>query len=116
MSLIEKYGSYEATKEKYQALSDSDMITIGPVEFSAKDYFEDELLEYRRQHNIFEVGDKIVFVDDFMHDEIMKVSDGNNVEVYMDDDRKRANIEMVRHANDNEIKENRRILSLTQLF
>lgn len=61
MNLIEQLGGYKATKEKYQALSDSDMITIGPVEFSAKDYFEDELLEYRRQHNIFEVGDKVVY-------------------------------------------------------
>lgn len=61
MNLIEQLGGYEAAKKKYQDLSDSDMITIGPIEFSAKDYFEDELLEYRRQHNIFEVGDKVVF-------------------------------------------------------
>lgn len=61
MNLIEQLGGYEIAKEKYQALSDSDMITIGPVEFSAKDYFEDELLEYRRQHNIFEVGDDVVY-------------------------------------------------------
>ena len=60
MNLIERLGGYEAAKEKYKTLSDSDMITIGPIEFSAKDYFEDELLEYRRQHNIFEVGDKVV--------------------------------------------------------
>ncbi|WP_180052013.1 hypothetical protein [Acinetobacter sp. YH12099] len=63
MSLIEQLGGYDVAKEKYQSLSDSDVITIGPFEVPAKPYFKDELLEYRRQHNIFEVGDKVVFIE-----------------------------------------------------
>lgn len=110
MSLIEQLGGYEAAKEKYQALSDSDMITIGPVEFSAKDYFEDELLEYRRQHNIFEEGDKAVFVDDFMHDELMVVAWTRKGEVWMDGGAKRCtDLPMIRHATDAEIKAGKRL-------
>lgn len=109
MNLIEQLGGYEATKEKYQALSDSDMITIGPVEFSAKDYFEDELLEYRRQHNIFEVGDLIthpVFWGLFQVKETMKhhvlgvTSTGYESKLAM---------ELIRHAEPEEIKAGKRL-------
>lgn len=110
MNLIEQLGGYGAAKEKYQALGDSDVITIGPVEFSAKDYFEDELLEYRRQHNIFEESDKIVFIDDFMHDELMTVAWTRKGEVWMDDGAKRCtDLSMIRHATDAEIQAGRRL-------
>ena len=110
MNLIEQLGGYEATKEKYKALSDSDMITIGLIEFSAKDYFEDELLEYRRQHNIFEESDKIVFVDDFMHGELMTVAWTRKGEVWMDEGAKRCtDLSMIRHATDEEIKAGKRL-------
>lgn len=61
MNLVEKLGGYELVKAKYQQLSESDVITIGPFEIEAKPYFEYELLEYRRANNIFEEGDKVVF-------------------------------------------------------
>jgi len=98
MNLIERLGGYEATKEKYQALSDSDMITIGPVEFSAKDYFEDELLSHRRQNNIFEVGDLYVFTEKYSkHSVIHKVDSLNSGKG------------CIRHATDEEIKAGRRL-------
>lgn len=113
MNLIEQLGGYEAAKKKYQDLSDSDMITIGPIEFSAKDYFEDELLEYRRQHNIFEENDKIVFIDDFMHDELMVVAWTRKGEVWMDGGAKRCtNLSMIRHATPEEIKAGKRLEAL----
>lgn len=53
MNLIEQLGGYENTKERLKrenVLTDSDY-----------NYGQKKLLEYRRQHNIFEVGDKVVF-------------------------------------------------------
>ena len=64
MNLIEKYGSYDAAKAKQQELSkiaaDPQLLLVGKI---IKEIGEIEiaLLEYRRQHNIFEVGDKVVF-------------------------------------------------------
>lgn len=109
MNLIEQLGGYEAAKEKYQALSDSDMITIGPVEFSAKDYFEDELLEYRRQHNIFEALDWIMYksklyqIKYIHHPEKARITDGfqgRNVYDFPNG---------IRHATDAEIEAGKRL-------
>ena len=114
MILIEQLGGYEATKEKYQTLSDSDMITIWPVEFSAKGYFEDELLEYRRQHNIFEVRDKVVFEAHFC-DEHKGSGYGEITYCTMDkrvfeiDNYYLVSIDEIRHANDAEIKAGKRL-------
>ncbi|ENX07682.1 hypothetical protein [Acinetobacter variabilis] len=64
MDLIEKYGSYDAAKAKQQELSkmaaDPRLLFVGNI---IKEIGEIEigLLDYRRQHNIFEVGDKVVF-------------------------------------------------------
>ena len=66
MNLIEKYGSYDAAKTKQQELSkiaaDPQLLLVGKI---IKEIGEIEiaLLEYRCQHNIFEVGDKVVFTD-----------------------------------------------------
>ena len=53
MNLIERLGGYEAAKKKYSER---------PFAFVWGDIGE-ALLSYRRQHNIFEVGDKVVFTD-----------------------------------------------------
>ena len=53
MNLIEQLGGYERAK-----------IIQGSREMGGLPYdldLEDSLLQYRRQHNIFEVGDKVVF-------------------------------------------------------
>ena len=47
MNLIERLGGYEAAKAK-------------GGEWGFDDFLNNQLLEYRRQHNIFEVGDKVV--------------------------------------------------------
>ena len=52
MNLIERLGGYENAKERLKrenVLTDSDY-----------NYGQKKLLEYRRQHNIYEIGDKIV--------------------------------------------------------
>ena len=68
------------------------------------------MLEYRRQHNSYEEGDKIVFVDDFMHDELMTVAWTRVGEVWMDEGAKRCTeLTMIRHATDEEIKTGKRL-------
>ncbi|WP_168378382.1 hypothetical protein [Acinetobacter cumulans] len=102
MNLIEQLGGYDAAKEKYQSLSDSDVITIGPFEVPAKPYFKDELLEYRRQHNIFEVGDWIVMDShkpEYQFYQITKDDMGSHW----------INLVEFRHATDAEIKAGKRL-------
>ena len=48
MNLIEQLGGYEAAKAEGE-------------EWGFDDFLNNQLLEYRRQHNIFEVGDKVVY-------------------------------------------------------
>lgn len=50
MNLIEQLGGYEAAKAEGE-------------EWGFDDFLNNQLLEYRRQHNIFEVGDEVVFKD-----------------------------------------------------
>ena len=54
MNLIEQLGGYEETKKHLDSCWCDD---------DNKAYLLEKLLEYRRQHNIFEVGDKVVFTD-----------------------------------------------------
>ncbi|QKW83428.1 hypothetical protein [Acinetobacter sp. FDAARGOS_724] len=64
MNLIERYGSYDSAKARQQELSkmaaDPRLLYVGKI---IKEIGEIEigLLEYRRQHNIYEVGDKVVY-------------------------------------------------------
>lgn len=63
MNRIERLGGYECAKAEYDdpMYEDGELYTIkatGARFF--KHNLADELLEYRRQHNIFEVGDKVV--------------------------------------------------------
>lgn len=68
------------------------------------------LLEHRRQHNIFEENDRIVFVDDFMHGELMVVAWTRKGEVWMDEGAKRCTeLSMIRHATEAEIQAGRRL-------
>lgn len=69
MNLIEQLGGYEKVKQMW--------VDGGSLQSTQLAF---ELLQYRRENNIFEEKDKIAFVDDFMHCEIMIVAwvrDGN---------------------------------------
>ena len=48
MNLIERLGGYEAAKAEGE-------------KWGFDDFLNNQLLKYRRQHNIFEAGDKVVF-------------------------------------------------------
>lgn len=56
MNLIEQCGGYEETKEYLKKNSHF-------IDFEGLERFYDELLEYRREQNIFEVGDKVVLLN-----------------------------------------------------
>ena len=56
MNLIEQLGGYERAKHEFEMIKG--MKPIYPGEIETNDRL---LLEYRRKHNIFEVGDKVVF-------------------------------------------------------
>ena len=54
MNLIEQLGGYEAAKNQAKDKSIGFLVDIN-----------NELLEYRRQHNIFEVGDSVLPISNY---------------------------------------------------
>ena len=102
MNLIEQLGSYEFVKKMWQ---DGGSLQGTQLAF--------ELLEYRRQHNIFEVGDHVIRGDGFAH--VLKITAID--EGYADLIRKvdgeprwsRFKLADIRHATDAEIKAGRRL-------
>ena len=71
-------------------------------------FWNKALLEYRRQHNIFEEGDKVVYVDDFMPDSVSVVSEVND-RVWLNGNNAVCIKEMIKHAEDEEIKAGKRL-------
>ena len=105
MNLIEVLGGYDKAKEMYITQLKAGLAPYG---------YEEALLEYRRQHNIFEVGDKVKAKDDqFGFDELFRVDDffanddGINLAVLNDGDC--YPISFLEHATDLEIEAGRRI-------
>lgn len=109
MSLIENLGGYESAKSKFR---DNGSLHA--------ERLKKALLEYRRQHNIFEVGDKVIIesyrntyitcgrpsqysIGDLM---LIHIMDGNVIE---DDDYNFIDYRDVRHATDAEIKAGKRL-------
>lgn len=111
MNLIERLGGYERAKAFLNATSFTiDELIMMQRSGLRTQHVEKALLEHRRQHNIFEEGDIIVFVDDFMHDELMVVAWTRKGEVWMDEGAKRCtDLSMIRHATDEEIKAGKRL-------
>ena len=108
MNLIEQLGGYEKAKRELE-LKEQDSVLQCCIAVTAE-MIRDALLEYRRQHNIFEESDKIVFIDDFMHGELMTVAWTRKGEVWMDEGAKRCtDLSMIRHATDEEIKAGKRL-------
>lgn len=108
MNLIEQLGGYEAVKGAAQNYRNS------------AEKFERAMLKYRRQHNIFEVGDKVIIesyrntyitcgrpsqysIGDLM---LIHIVDGNVIE---DDDYNFIDYRDVRHATDEEIEAGKRL-------
>ena len=102
MSLIEQLGGYEAAKEWYK---DQDLRGGHTVKIRTA------LLKYRRQHNIFEVGDKVVFKE--KHNEVFSYShysEGLDLHFFESEfNYGHMDINKVRHATDLEIAAGRRL-------
>lgn len=67
MNLIEQLGGYKKAKDVYKSvdhLRESKTITMSDigVEFDVG-FLRCDLLEYRREHGIFEVGDLVVLIN-----------------------------------------------------
>ena len=104
MNLIERLGGYEKVSK-----------AVKKIDIRSDRYkkLKAALLEYRRQHNIFEVGDKVVFLSNIApeHDGIYTITEvfKNScfvIEYGMD---YRAFYEYIRHATPEEIKAGRRL-------
>lgn len=122
MNLIEQLGGYEAAKEKRDdinhTLENCEFLGGGDAReglYERLESIEQALLEYRRQHNIFEVGDKVVLVGGGTTDVLLEI-------VYhkYTDDLYRACVlstgsfgpihkDNIRHATDEEIKAGKRL-------
>lgn len=118
MDLIEQLGGYEKAKRELQ-LKEQNSVLQCCITVTAE-MIRDALLEYRRQHNIFEVGDRVVIesyrntciscgrpsqysIGDLM---VIHNLDGN---VISDDDYNFIDYRDVRHATDAEIKAGKRL-------
>lgn len=105
MNLIEQLGGYEKAKEWYK---DQDLRGNHTVRI------RHALLEYRRQHNIFEVGDKVKAKDhQFGCDELFRIDDffanDDGVNLAVLDDGDCYPISFLEHATDAEIKAGKRL-------
>ena len=107
MNLIEQLGGCERAKHEFEMIKD--MKPIYPGEIETNDRL---LLEYRCQHNIFEVGDKVVFKlkmsDDLDLYTIDCVLDGGSF-LCVNDYRQAFMSISFRHATDEEIKAGKRL-------
>ena len=110
MSLIEQLGGYEESKKFLSEILNNK---------SPREILNRELLEYRRQHNIFEVGDKVVF-DAHFCDEHKGSGYGKityctkDKRVFEIDSYYLVSIDEIRHATDEEIETGKRLDSLKE--
>lgn len=74
MNLIEKLGGYDRAKDHRDYLIDFGNEFNRPNKHEV-DSLNDALLEYRRENNIFEVGDFVLAIDPFFGDSIFKIRD-----------------------------------------
>ena len=111
MNLIEQLGGYERAKAFLNAASYTmDELIMMQRSGLRPQHVEKALLEYRRQHNIFEVGDK-VFCEHFEMDEVkniltVEIVRGHYLQL---SDGVSCTAHLVRHATDEEIKTGKRL-------
>lgn len=105
MNLIEQLGGYERAKHEFEMIKE--MKPIYPGEIETNDRL---LLEYRRQHNIFERNDYVVNKDIKYSDELNIVSASNDKALWFFGKIYGGFVKsQFRHANDAEIKAGKRL-------
>jgi len=93
MNLIEQLGGYERAKHEFEMIKEMKPIYLGEIETNDR-----LLLQYRRQHNIFEIGDLYVFTEKYSKQSVIhKVDSLNSGKV------------CIRHATPEEIAAGRRL-------
>ena len=97
MNLIDELGGYERAKHEFEMIKEMQPIYPGEIETNDR-----LLLEYRRQHNIFEVGDKVVWINSIAPNDTrlfeIEESLGEKPDAWS-----------LRHATDEEIKAGKRL-------
>jgi len=114
MDLIEQLGGYERAKAFLNATSFTiDELIMMQRSGLRTQHVEIALLEYRRQHNIFEVGDSIIVNDEASSGRIYVIEKNHDNEYFKirskDGFRYCRMWRIERHATDAEIKAGKRL-------
>ncbi|MCU4364677.1 MULTISPECIES: hypothetical protein [Acinetobacter] len=119
MNLIKQLGGYERAKAFLNAASYTmDELIMMQRSGVRPQHVEKALLEYRRQHNIFEVGDKVVSINSAFieYQGVLNIDFIDKFNLMLSDDSKGFEVnaicgwgEIIRHANDEEIKAGKRL-------
>lgn len=116
MNLIEQLGGYEKAKEKRDGIShtldNSELLGGGDAReglYERLESIDKALLEYRRQHNIFEVGDFIFHPMFGALFEIKRIAEKYVVASTKSGYETNLLIELISHATDAEIKAGKRL-------
>lgn len=103
MNLIERLGGYEAAKAEGE-------------KWGFDDFLNNQLLSYRRQHNIFEVGDKVIITQNIWGEPppdnlcyVFNNKDHHIVGVGIDISVGFGSSSAYRHATDEEMKAGKRL-------
>ncbi|MGY5391968.1 hypothetical protein [Acinetobacter sp. NigerLNRRAM0016] len=112
MNLIEQLGGYEKSKRELKLKEESSILQC--CSSITADMIRDALLDYRRQHNIFEVGDKVKANDgQFGFNELFKIddffADDDGINLAVLDDGDCYPLSCLTHATDAEIKAGKRL-------
>lgn len=104
MNLIEQLGGYERAKHEFEMIKEMKPIYPGEIETNNR-----LLLEYRRQHNIFEVGDFIFHPMFGALFEIKRIAERYVVASTKSGYETNLLIELISHATDAEIAAGKRL-------
>lgn len=113
MNLIDELGGYAQAK----ALRALPAATYDcGIKFNREE-LELSMLEYRRQHNIFEVGDKVVLAQSYSLDTVHEIKRIENLTPHIKDSETTYFLEnslgcwsfQIKHADDAEIKAGKRL-------
>ena len=96
MNLIEKLGGYEKAKRELELKEQNSVLQC--CASVTDDMIRSAMLEYRRQHNIFEIGDLYVFTEKYSKQSVIHRVDSLN-----------SGKGCIRHATPEEIKAGRRL-------
>jgi len=107
VNLIEQLGGYAAAKS---FLDESNGAAWNGVFYMPK--LKQNLIEYRRQHNIFEVGDKVVLIS-MSDNEVFEYTEySKGLDLHFFESKHNyghAKLSDIRHATDEEIKAGKRL-------